>query len=96
MMGTAGRGSSGDDDITRKVHRVSKDGLQPGRRYRVIRAFGDVEAGTTLRFRERSYFAYDSAWYLHFVTGEGEPVSLCEQAHADIIADLDTYLAEER
>jgi hypothetical protein len=89
------RGAASHDDPTRKVRRISKDALQPGRRYRVIRAFNDVEAGMTLRFRERSYFAHDSAWYLHFVTGEGEPVSLCEQANADIIADLDVYLAEE-
>jgi hypothetical protein len=95
MMGMERRVPASDDDITRKVRRVSKDGLQPGRRYRVVRAFGDVDVGITLRFRERSYFPYDSTWYLHFVTGEGEPVSLCEQANADIIADLDLYLAEE-
>ena len=95
-MGMERRGSVSDDDPTRKVRRVSKDALQPGRRYRVVRAFGDVDVGMTLRFRERSYFPYDSAWYLHFVTGDGDPVSLCEQAHADIIADLDLYLAEEK
>jgi hypothetical protein len=95
MMGMERRGPGFDDEPTKKVRRVSKDGLQVGRRYRVVRAFGDVDVGMTLRFRERQYFSVDSTWYLQFVTGEGEPVSLCEKSHGDIIADLDLYLAEE-
>ena len=95
MMGMERRAAASDDDITRKVRRVSKDGLQVGRRYKVVRAFGDVDVGMTLRFRERQYFSVDSTWYLQFVTGDGDPVSLCEKSHADIIADLDLYLAEE-
>ncbi len=95
MMGMDRRSPASDDEITRKVRRVSKDGLQVGRRYRVVRAFGECDVGTTLRFRERQYFSVDSTWYLHFVTGEGDPVSLCEKSHADLIADLDLYLAEE-
>lgn len=94
-MGMERRSPASDDEPTRKVRRVSKDGLQVGRRYRVVRAFGDVDVGMTLRFRERQYFSVDATWYLQFVTGDGDPVSLCEKSHADIIADLDLYLTEE-
>jgi len=85
-----------DDEPTKKILRVTPETLQPGRRYRVIRAFADIDPGTTLRFRERTYFPYDAAWYLHFVTADGEPISVCENAHREVVSELYRYLVEER
>lgn len=53
------------------IGRLTPHRLEPGRRYRVVRAFADYYGnefvpGETLTFREQSFLAYDDGYTLRF------------------------------